>query len=952
MRFWQGWLLLGLFSAALQGTESTIFPVSFKKGVDQEFDTSAIPSFFKVARFESSVDGMVTPSELATLMNLLPGSYLTREQFLKGIARVRQKEKLSHAQFTFEHLPEGVVIRCKAECDWIMRSLKCKGISVGKDEYTRLYEISVGDLFTFQKHEHSLNEIRHFLGTRGYKNAKITDRVTYEPLTKTVMVHLTLEKKKAFIIKESVVHIQDPQACFPESERVILKKKFSALTKKVCKEETIERITKEIKKWLQEKGYRESTIEKKETIYSDQAAVMLEFFVKIPGRKKVTFFGNHYFSSHELRHMLFEFAATEIFLPATIAAQELESEYRKKGFWNASVESNEDGDDQEFFVIKEGPRIALKKVFFKGVDQYEESWLEKEFFKEALHARFFDETKLEAALHGLIAWYKQQGFWDCKVLKKEYEPLESGNNKYCLLLTLDEGKRRFLSDLVVEGLPEVPEGLALYGVLKAARQPVPLASQVLSLQQQFLAKKLRKEGYLHARVQQKLEDTQQGIVVTWECQKGKQVKFGKTIVRGYTKIPYERLVKLLAYQEGEVWNKEKIQQSLGTLRSLDIFERVSLFPSFKDLADDERDTILIIKDDDPFEVKVRVGFAQVSKNFYFKKGSTYKAGGSFIWKNPRGQADRLALDIDFNRFERKINAAYKLPFFFDFPLSTVLKVYSNKYIQPVVIGSSKPLYQVLQEGFLLGLSKKYSHCDLGFTSGFEWMETTDISLELARAINFETSLVNKKIPYFFLEPMAYADFLDDKINPTTGFFGLAALKGMFPFKESSFLIKVMAEQGSFVPLNIAVLAMRFRAGHIFRRKFNAIMPPERFFLGGPNSLRGYLQDYCPPLGTYVDDEGREHHVPQGGKTMLNANFELRIPFKQRSLWATVFQDFGILMEDPWAIFTAGNPLAATGFGIRYITPVGPLRFDIGWKWHKSRPEDTSYAWFLTFGNAF
>jgi outer membrane protein assembly factor BamA len=233
------------------------------------------------------------------------------------------------------------------------------------------------------------------------------------------------------------------------------------------------------------------------------------------------------------------------------------------------------------------------------------------------------------------------------------------------------------------------------------------------------------------------------------------------------------------------------------------------------------------------------------------------------------------------------------------------------------------------------------------------METNDISLELARAINFKTDLVNKKIPYFFIEPMVYADFLNETLNPTEGFFGLATIKGMFPFKESSFLVKFLAEQGTFIPLDPAVLAIRFRAGHIFRREFSAVMPPERFYLGGPYSLRGYLQDYCPPLGEYIDSNGLVNYVPQGGKTMLNANFELRIPVNKQVVWGALFQDFGILIED---VITQGigssKPLAATGFGLRYMTPIGPLRFDIGWKWYKDRSEDPSYAWFLTFGNAF
>jgi outer membrane protein insertion porin family len=220
-------------------------------------------------------------------------------------------------------------------------------------------------------------------------------------------------------------------------------------------------------------------------------------------------------------------------------------------------------------------------------------------------------------------------------------------------------------------------------------------------------------------------------------------------------------------------------------------------------------------------------------------------------------------------------------------------------------------------------------------------------------LHFRTDLVDKKIPYFFIEPSIYIDLLNDKLNPTEGMFGLVSLKGMFPLDAgTSYFLKFFFEQGIFVPIKQSILASRVRFGHIFRKAFEAIMPPERFYLGGANSLRGYQTDKCPPVGSFIDDNGKVQWVAQGGKTMVNFNFELRMPLKKNILYGVVFQDFGVLVEDPDSLFKPKKPLAATGFGFRYVTPIGPLRFDIGWKWHKETAEESSYAWYLTFGHAF
>ena len=86
--------------------------------------------------------------------------------------------------------------------------------------------------------------------------------------------------------------------------------------------------------------------------------------------------------------------------------------------------------------------------------------------------------------------------------------------------------------------------------------------------------------------------------------------------------------------------------------------------------------------------------------------------------------------------------------------------------------------------------------------------------------------------------------------------------------------------------------------------------------------------------------------------MMNINFEARVPLGKKRMHGVLFQDFGLLSKDIRTLLETKKLLAATGFGFRYVTPIGPLRFDIGWKWHKIDKDDSSYAWFLTFGHAF
>jgi outer membrane translocation and assembly module TamA len=177
-------------------------------------------------------------------------------------------------------------------------------------------------------------------------------------------------------------------------------------------------------------------------------------------------------------------------------------------------------------------------------------------------------------------------------------------------------------------------------------------------------------------------------------------------------------------------------------------------------------------------------------------------------------------------------------------------------------------------------------------------------------------------------------------------------KWIIPFdKRAVAFFRLLCEESVFMPLVMrSILGMRVRFGYIFNQKFEDIMPTDRFYLGGENTLRGYGPDLAPPLGLYVHDE-KTTLVPQGGKAMINANLELRFPIIQK-LWGQIFHDVGFLVEDTLRAVTAESLLASTGFGFRYLTPLGPVRFDIGWKWRKYDKNESSFAWFLTLGNAF
>ena len=121
--------------------------------------------------------------------------------------------------------------------------------------------------------------------------------------------------------------------------------------------------------------------------------------------------------------------------------------------------------------------------------------------------------------------------------------------------------------------------------------------------------------------------------------------------------------------------------------------------------------------------------------------------------------------------------------------------------------------------------------------------------------------------------------------------------------------------------------------------------PERFFAGGSNSFRGERFD---ELGPKDPDSGN----PVGGKALFLWNLELTFPFSSsfRNLYGTIFYDTGNVWTQR-GDFSLASFRDAIGCGLRYRTPLGPIRFELGWNLDAPRGEKRVIA-FITIGNVF
>jgi outer membrane protein insertion porin family len=189
--------------------------------------------------------------------------------------------------------------------------------------------------------------------------------------------------------------------------------------------------------------------------------------------------------------------------------------------------------------------------------------------------------------------------------------------------------------------------------------------------------------------------------------------------------------------------------------------------------------------------------------------------------------------------------------------------------------------------------------------------------------------------------LAVLDFRDDPFNPKKGtLLSGSAEVATLPLGSSVDYWKLSGQSSFyFTVVRRSTIVLSGRAG--MARPFGGTQEvpiQKRFFLGGRTTVRGFKEDSLGPKGT----DGS----PTGGDMMVNLNTELRVPLRSGFIGA-VFVDAGSvwLARDTLSGFDLRK---TSGLGLRYITPVGPIGLDYGWKLDR-RDGETAAEWHFTVG---
>jgi outer membrane protein assembly complex protein YaeT len=404
---------------------------------------------------------------------------------------------------------------------------------------------------------------------------------------------------------------------------------------------------------------------------------------------------------------------------------------------------------------------------------------------------------------------------------------------------------------------------------------------------------------------------------------GPLTQFGSTTVEGLKDVEESIILQELAYKPGEPFSGVALRTTEKNLRELDLFSQIVIEPQ-PSPPDTAVPVKIRLEEKPPREIRVGLGY-----------GTEDQVRGQVRWRNNNwlGGARRLEVGVKASFIVRELDLHFLQPHFLGA---------NNRFM--VTLGPQ----QFDEPGFFLNstrvqprLERKFSDQLTGFlTYRLEYDHLSKVPSASIQALGpFDEKGLLSGLSAGFLWNRA-----NDPLNPTSGWTLSFAAEQVGGFLGGRFeLYKLQSDVRGYYPLaEKTVLASRLKIGFAQPLHGGEEVPLfERFYAGGGTSVRGYGRSRLGPLST-ADD-------PLGGRSLIEGSFELR-----QQLWEKIggalFLDFGQVSLQSFELPVDDLRFSA-GFGVRYATPVGPLRLDLGFPF---RPPRGDRAWQIHFsiGPAF
>ncbi len=607
--------------------------------------------------------------------------------------------------------------------------------------------------------------------------------------------------------------------------------------------------------------------------------------------------------------------------------------YKEENYHNVNVDykiyERKDNQADIEYIIEEGEKFQIERIMFEGNEAFSDKELKRQMAtaEENILSWFtsagdLDENKLEQDVARLTSFYKNNGYMQARVGEPEVNFV---GQEIEITIEINEGPRFRVGEVSLTG-DLILEQAELIESLKIRQEEFYnreiLRGDVLNLTDLY-----SNQGFAYADVAPQVkQDSEKRVVdIVFDIKKGQQVYFEKIIISGNTKTRDKVIRRQLRVYEQEQFSSTRLKRSIRNLYRLDYFEQVNVDTS-KGSADDK----MVLKID---VVEKSTGAFSFGAGY----GNADKLYGtiSISERNLFGRGQKLELKGTMGSKTQDIDLTFTEPYVWDIPLSGTLTFYNWKY----------DFEEYDKDSFGFGLSFSYpifnyTRARLGYV--YDIADISNISSDAPDSIK---ELNGKNTKSSIKSSLRY-DSRDSTFVPSEGSnhgfsFEFAGLGGDIGF------MKYIGETTYYLPLFWGlVLAPHAEAGYVNKTRTKKLPDYEKFYLGGIGSLRGFKRDDLAPR----DNDNNSI----GGDKYVQFNLDLTFPLlKDQGVFGGLFFDTGRVYGDNESIeLDPGDLRQSAGLGIRWMSPMGPVRLEYGFILDQKETDDGPGNWEFSMASAF
>ncbi|GAB6060422.1 outer membrane protein assembly factor BamA [Desulfonatronum parangueonense] len=589
--------------------------------------------------------------------------------------------------------------------------------------------------------------------------------------------------------------------------------------------------------------------------------------------------------------------------------------YRQKGYYLAQVDySLEQTDPRQArlnITIDEGNRLFIRDIRIEGANSLSERELKSELvlgerglFSWLTGRGILREELLERDAAALEAYYANRGFLDARVGQPEVEYLEEGIR---ITFKVDEGPRYRVGTISFRGDLLEPEEdlLRLINLDDLQARNAFFDRSVLRQDLQRLADHYTEYGYAFAQSDAQLDIQRDELLVNvvYVLDKGSLVYIRRVLIEGNTKTRDNVIRREMRLGDGDLFSGTRLARSNERLVRLDFFELVDI-ETLATPNPSELDLKVTVKEKPTGMLSAGAGYSSLDRLFF---------SATVQERNLLGRAYNLAFRGTFSGRSTAYDISLTNPAWRDSLLSVGSDVYYwtrdyKDYDRKAVGGRFRLSYPVGE------------YTRLFWNYRLERYTISDVADNAAQRIRDAEGTKWASSTYAAIS----RDTTDRLFNPSRGTVNTASIQyagGLLQGDDD--FIKTIYDSHFYYPLFWdTVFHWRGQVGFLFENEGKEAPVFERFYLGGIDSVRGYPGWEISPRDPATNDR-------IGGTQQFFTNFEYLFPLnRDMGLVGLLFFDAGNVWDDGDSF---GSKLyKSVGTGIRWYSPLGPLRLEYGY----------------------